>query len=299
MIKPPFNNEIKLVLKYKSKELIDKYNSQLKIDVSNYFNENKDFGLYECLESGYKFFYPYNIAGDNVFYEILQKFDWYYIPWKWEHKIALKNMTQKDKILEVGSGGNGFVHRLNDAGFDITGLELNDSVVKEAQLKNLKVFNETIEDHSINNDQKYDCVCSFQVLEHISDIESFISSMIKVLKKNGKLIISVPNNDSFIKYTQGGILNFPPHHMGWWSKKPLLYLKNIYDLSLHNMYYEPLQTYHINWYLDTIINRWFPNKTLKRKIFNKLRLRGLLRGIVKTLRHFIKGHSITIVYKKQ
>ena len=43
-------------------------------------------------------------------------------------------------------------------------------------------------------DELFDCVCAIQVLEHLEDPKAAIKEMLRVLKKGGKLIITVPIN---------------------------------------------------------------------------------------------------------
>jgi len=123
--------------------------NEIKGRYSKQFKINVDLGLqkiakYRCQKSGYEFFFPYNLAGDSSFYEQLQRFDWYYMPWKWEHEQTLQLLKPDAKILEVGSGASGFVRALSEKGFDITGLELNKDAVRIAQMENLEVYVQAI-----------------------------------------------------------------------------------------------------------------------------------------------------------
>jgi 2-polyprenyl-3-methyl-5-hydroxy-6-metoxy-1,4-benzoquinol methylase len=220
------------------------------------------------------------------------------MPWKWEHETIKNILSINEKILEVGSGGLGFVERMQQSGFNITGLELNrDSIVKGEKL-NLNVLNETIQEHSTKHFEEYDVVCSFQVLEHISDVESFLKAQIDCLKKGGKLIISVPNNSSFIKLTSGLYLNKPPHHMGLWDKKSLISLTKLFDLKIEKVMFEPLAKYHLDWYISlTTQNKIYKVKLFK-VAFKKLKIINIYTSLIKKFRTKIKGHSMLVVYNK-
>jgi ubiquinone/menaquinone biosynthesis C-methylase UbiE len=66
--------------------------------------------------------------GDSKFYEQLEKFDWYYMPWKWEHEITLSYLDPKKRVLEIGCGTGSFVQKAADiSGAYIKGLELNEA----------------------------------------------------------------------------------------------------------------------------------------------------------------------------
>ncbi|WP_340102800.1 class I SAM-dependent methyltransferase [Rhodohalobacter sp. 8-1] len=253
---------------------------------------------YRCEESGYEFFYPFDLGGDSSFYEQLQRIDWYYMPWKWEHGKAVEHVGKNDKVLEVGSGNSSFVEHLTKKGLQATGLELNEAAVQSAQERGLNVLKENIENHSKKNLGQYDLVCSFQVLEHISDIYPFIAGMIKCLKPGGTLIICVPNNDSFIKKAEWNILNMPPHHMGLWSKKSLGYLSEIFPLKNSKFLYEPLQSYHYSWY-QGIIESLIGKIPIIRNVYYHFSLSKIAGRLIPLISKSITGHSIMAIYKKE
>jgi 2-polyprenyl-3-methyl-5-hydroxy-6-metoxy-1,4-benzoquinol methylase len=71
-------------------------------------------------------------------------------------------------------------------------------------------------------EHNYDAVCLFQVLEHMHDISGFFKHVRAFIKPQGKLIISVPNNNPYL-YVNDKLhtLNLPPHHMGLWTGSSL------------------------------------------------------------------------------
>lgn len=279
-------------------ELIFNYNSKFNIDVSNYFIGKSEIGLYECSKTSYRFYHPFDIDGDSTFYKKLQDFDWYYMPWKWEHEKVKSLLKGNEHVLEVGSGNFGFVERMHNDGFSISGLELNEDCVFDARRRNLNAMENSIQDHARLHSNTYDIVCSFQVLEHISDVRSFLEAEIDCLKIGCKLIVAVPNNDSFIKITDGGLLNMPPHHMGLWDVRSLTKLTECFKLELDAIYYEPLQDYHIDWYVDSIIKVKFRTSETLYKIFKKLKLKRWLFRYAKLNQKNIKGHSMLVIYTK-
>jgi 2-polyprenyl-3-methyl-5-hydroxy-6-metoxy-1,4-benzoquinol methylase len=173
--------------------------------------------------SSYRFYHPYDMwLGIANLYEQLQKYDWYYMPWKWEHETTLMYIENGQSVLEVGCGNGSFLKKINEI-FDLNesiGLELNRKQLICSD--NYNIVNKYVQEYQIENQSKYDIVCSYQVLEHISDVFGFIDAKLNCLKIGGKLIISVPNNDSFIQYLNSA-LNMPPHHMGLWNKKSIQY----------------------------------------------------------------------------
>ena len=251
----------KLVAEIPVKRLTDTYWKRLKIDVNKFFHGQQNIQIYECETTGFRFYYPFNLDGDGPFYGQLQQYDWYYLPWKWEHELTIEHVVKPgDKVLEIGSGGGGFMKKLKEMGIEALGLEINATAVEEAKKNGLPIILETIGEHQTKHPDKYDVVCSFQVVEHIADIRPFLEENVGALKSGGKLVISVPNNDSFIKDDPLAILNMPPHHMGLWTKSSLTALEKVFPLKVKDIYIEPLQPQHYKYYHHVEMKKKFPGK---------------------------------------
>ncbi len=279
-------------------KIVEGYKRDFNIDVQKYFSSNENIFIYECQNTKFQFYYPFGIEGDSSFYEQLQKFDWYYMPWKWEHQKVKEILKGNEKVLEVGSGDFGFIEKMNQLDFDIVGLELNEEAILKAKQKNLNVIEETIQDHAHKMLEYYDVVCSFQVLEHIADVRSFLESQMLCLKKGGKLIVGVPNNKSFIRFCNGGLLNKPPHHMGLWDEVSLKKLAGIFNIKLERIYFEPLQDYHVQWYLNTIYDHKIARNRILRGVFKIFKLKPILLKIIKINQKNIQGHTMIAVFSK-
>jgi SAM-dependent methyltransferase len=291
-------NKVFLIKNVNTKIIITQFKN-FGIDVSQNFDVLKEVSLYQCYETGYRFYYPYNVAGDSSFYQHFQKFDWYYMPWKWEHEISTKYIKEGMKILEVGCAHGAFLERISNS-FNLdksVGLELN----KSTPVNNEKweIVNQNVQDYAKNNLEKFDLVCSYQVLEHIADVHSFIESKIACLKKSGILIISVPNNESYIKDTDGA-LNMPPHHMGLWTESSLISLTKVFPLKIVQVHYEELQDYHVDGYICAM------KYTNGNKLINRIKLKidkytgayNKFKNDILQKRRSIIGQTILIVYEK-
>lgn len=220
-----------------SLNIINAYRKVLGINVSANFEGVNSITKYQCLDTTYQFFEPYSVMGDGGFYAKLQEFEWYYSKWKWEHEIALSIIKKDDKVLEIGSGLGYFLKALIKKTDNAVGIEMNSEAAQFSINKwGVRVFCEDLEKHSIDKKKSYDVVCSFQVFEHIYDINKMILESLALLKDGGKLIISVPNNSSHFKYLndfgKDMILNLPPHHIGYWDKKVFENLPKFFPMKL-------------------------------------------------------------------
>ena len=235
------NNNTSLSATYKAKDIIEMYRRQTGIDVSRFFGKTKEIFLYRCNDSGYRFYYPKGIDGDGIFYEELQaKFaNDYYHDWKFENQVAFEAIKPGDKILDIGCGEGKFLQKALEQSKSVYGIELNAKAAGVAVSKGLDVCAETIEVHAINHIGYYDMVCLFQVLEHIFDVRAFIESALTVLKKGGKLVIGVPNNEPYFNgYDKYCTLNLPPHHMGMWNISVFRKIATLFDIRILKVQYE-------------------------------------------------------------
>lgn len=251
------SSKINLIESIKTKDIAKLYQHQLAVSVDSEFNLVQDIGLYQCLESDLKFFYP-SVAGTEEFYEQLQEIDWYYLDEKYEYNFAHKYLKKSDHVLEVGCGSGSFAKKISVKSYK--GLEFSRKAQLDAINEGVDVLNESIQNHSKNFTEVYDVVCAFQVLEHIPEINSFVKSCLLCLKPGGYLIYSVPSANSFLAVAKNNVLNMPPHHVSWWTDKALENVSKLFNLKLVDLRHEPLADMHKQTYLASIVLQSFSEK---------------------------------------
>ena len=287
------SDKIKFVAVFQTNQIIKDYKN-IGIDVLRFFKET-EVKLYKCNQTGYRFFYPFSTIGDATFYEDLSRNRKNYYSRRWEHTKAMNYINVSDSVLEIGSGFGSFLNLLKKNQIVSKGLELNSHAVDKCKIEGLDVDEKLIQEEAKINKEQYDVVCYFQVLEHIVEVNSFIDSSIRALKKGGKLIIGVPNNNPYLfindKYHT---LNMPPHHAGLWNKQSLKSLENLFPIKLERIIFEPLEV-NYKYFINSYINKT-SNQVIKKilTIINKIAPK-ILKKIMCT---FVKGRNVVAIYKK-
>lgn len=279
--------------------LADIYLSALGIDVQKYFTGIPYLEIFQCQDTGYRFYHPFHVSGNDDFYIQLQKYDWYYMDWKWEHQVVFDDIKKNQRVLEIGCGKASFIKRVTIEKQALTyGLELNPNAALSGLPDNCKIENRYIKSFAIDYPDFFDWVCTFQVLEHVSDVKSFLTDALKCLKPGGKLVLSVPNNRSFIRHSFWPILNMPPHHMGLWDESSLKNLTNFFNLTYERSFFEKLQPHHDVLFLTNQMLRYLPKTRFVAKTVNRV-ARWVPKFWLNLFRHKIIGHTILIVYTKK
>jgi len=135
----------------------------------------------------------------------------------------IKKYLNKDcKVLEIGSYYGALGQLVKPLVKEYTGLELSRHACSYSK-KNLKLntLNQSINEYS-NNNKKFDIVLMTDVIEHVDDPFNLLFLIEKKLNKNGKLILSTFNFDSFFSKIMGK--NYPwiiPMHKYYFSNKTL------------------------------------------------------------------------------
>ena len=293
-----YSNNITLLRSFDIEQVKALYIKETKVDVSRFFEGVKEIELYQCNDTGYRFYFPFTIYGDDKFYQDLNGLNsWYYQDNRWEHPLAITFLKSSDKILEIGSGDGFFIRLCKKNNINnITGLELNTAAAAKAAQEGNVIYNETIQDYSADHAGEYDVVCNFQVLEHIVDIKSFIDASLKVLKTGGKMIIAVPNNNPYLfEWDDYHTLNLPPHHAGLWNKAVFKNIEKIFSITNLHSFTEPLGEIK-HWYHIKINHT---KKTNPFKAFCLSLVPGFIyKSYVKNNKGKIEGRNILIVFEK-
>ena len=112
-----------------------------------------------------------------------------------KRKLKLINSfgTSTKNILDVGAGTGDFLKVCKDNSWNVFGTE------PDLDARNIAAKKEIIlhEDLSKIKNSKFDVITLWHVLEHVENLQEYISELENLLSENGRLIIAVPNYKSY------------------------------------------------------------------------------------------------------
>ena len=153
----------------------------------------------------------------------------------------------KIKILDIGCGGGLLSEPMSRLGADVVGIDASEKNINVAKLHakknnlNIKYVCSSPENYQIN--EKFDVILNMEIIEHVDNVEQFLKSCSKLLKKNGMMFVATLNKTlkSYIFAIVGAeyIMRWLPIGTHSWEKfvKPedlIKVLKN-YNLELEEL----------------------------------------------------------------
>ena len=112
-----------------------------------------------------------------------------------KNKLNLINTLQPSKgsILDIGAGTGDFLSVVKENGWNTKGVEPSEKAKAIAKKKGVSFVEET----SQLENNSFDVITMWHVLEHVPNLDNQIKELKRLLKPNGSLIIAVPNFKSF------------------------------------------------------------------------------------------------------
>ncbi|WP_291959752.1 class I SAM-dependent methyltransferase [Maribacter sp.] len=154
-------------------------------------------------------------------------------------KLIDQYSNEQKNLLDIGCGTGEFLTTAKNYNWKVIGVELNDQARTKASNKDLIVY------ESLNHlqNQKFEVITLWHVLEHLPNLEDQIKNIKSLLKKNGTLIIAVPNYKSYDAqyYKEFWAAYDTPRHLWHFSQtamKKLFQNENMFVEKTLPMYFD-------------------------------------------------------------
>ena len=182
--------------------------------------------------------------------------------------IKTFNIQKKDKILsgikilDIGCGGGLLCEPMSRLGAEVFGMDASEKNIEVAKIHakknnlNIKYFCSSPE--KFRSDLEFDVILNMEIIEHVEDVDLFLKSCSKFLRKNGIMFVATLNKTlkSYLFAIIGAeyILKWLPIGTHEWEKfiKPeeLISITKKYDLTLNDLRGVKLNLLTNNWGLS-------------------------------------------------
>lgn len=99
------------------------------------------------------------------------------------------------KLLDIGCGIGTIGLVLSNKGFEVTGIDFSEVAVGKSRQAGLKAtVCDVDKDGLVFPDESFDVVWAGDVIEHVFDPLFLLEETVRVMKRDGRLILSVPND---------------------------------------------------------------------------------------------------------
>ena len=137
-----------------------------------------------------------------------------------------KKPLEKVKILDIGCGGGLLSEPMYRLGADLVGIDASEKNINVAKIhakkNNLNIKYICSSPETLKISTKFDVILNMEIIEHVDDLEFFLKSCSKFLKKNGIMFIATINRtlESYVKAIVGAeyILRWLPIGTHDWQK---------------------------------------------------------------------------------
>ena len=110
-------------------------------------------------------------------------------------ELVTRHAPPRSKVLDLGCGNGISARLLNQSDFDVVGTDISPLFLKEARnWENSRLRYQVCDvmELPFENDF-FNVICSNELVEHLPDVETALTEMIRVVCKGGRIVISGPN----------------------------------------------------------------------------------------------------------
>ena len=150
------------------------------------------------------------------------------------------------QILDVGTGTGFFLNEMKENGWQVTGTEKS-SDARDFAKKEFNLDNLPSENLFTLKEKSFDVITLWHVLEHIHLLNENMETFARLLKTKGKLIIAVPNHDSFDAkhYREFWAAYDVPRHIWHFAPKQMKQFGEKHGFKLTTLHTMPFDSFYV------------------------------------------------------
>lgn len=164
---------------------------------------------------------------------------------------------KKGRLLDVGSGTGAFANEMQQAGWQVTGLE-PDADARAVGKQSYNIDLADIGQFYQLQESSYDVITMWHVLEHVHDLQGYIAKLKLLMTENGKLFIAVPNYTSkdAAAYKEQWAAYDVPRHLYHFSPRSMQVLMEKHGLRI--LQHKPM--WYDSFYVSMLSSKYIHGK---------------------------------------
>ena len=274
--------------------------------------KKEDFTVVECNNCSFIFvpqYFSKNISyedykDENVLEQVKRGDNWLKTQRHLLRYKFIKKYQPKGDLFDLGAGWGHFLYAGQKLGYRVHGIEIAEMPYKYATnelklpVEHINFFNMQIQN------QAYDLITMWDVLEHIPDADEVIKRCNLMLRNNGYVVIQVPEIDSFIaKLLKEKWNMIGTGHVNYFSKKTIRELFESHGFKVKKI----KSSFEFKLFLMYVLGKKKTSEADKQEYFNKttkkpkwmLKTMVIIHNLIYNLMSFFSiGDEMMVVAKK-
>lgn len=230
------------------------------LECQDYTVSQEKFKIVSCQNCNFKFTNPRpNASTIGSYYEsedyishsdtnkglINQAYKWVRSYMLRKKMNLINKRQQKGTLLDVGCGTGYFLETCQKAGWKVEGFEPDKNARKQAENRISHPIQEDLFSKNLTKNT-FDVITLWHVLEHVHTLDETLIHLKSLLKKEGLLVIAVPNLESYDAqvFQEYWAAYDVPRHLYHFSQETLKTLMQKYQLEVKEIHPMPFDSYY-------------------------------------------------------
>lgn len=203
----------------------------------------KDFAVLTCNNCGLHFIPPYyrkkidygNYKDEQVTEAVRKGNNWVKIQRHILRMKFIRKYKSSGDLFDLGAGWGHFMLAAKEMGYRVSGIEISEQPYLYCK-NDLHLPVEHLDFFKMSNEKTFDVITMWDVLEHIDRADLFIQKCSHLTRKDGILVLQVPQIDSyFAKRHQDKWKMMGLDHVNYFSKKTITLLLEKYGYKVEKI----------------------------------------------------------------
>ena len=196
----------------------------------------------------------------------------------------IEQLSPNKRLLDIGCGTGHFIDYCKQHGWQVNGVEPNESARRQAEDKTKIIIQEDLADVV---DGAFEVITLWHVLEHLPDLGQTMNRLKSLLAPGGVIIIAVPNFEAYeaTVFKAYWAAYDVPRHLYHFNQNAIKHLANKHGLKIAGTYPMKLDSF----YISLLINK---NKSKANKYLN-----SFISGLFSNIYAFKSNNYSSLIYQ--